>query len=405
MTGRKRILIAWEMGENFGHAVEIAQLIKWLDGDFEFIAAVRDPVTVRSIVSDSRLQVTAAPYAPDTPVSKGDRALNYPDVLRYVGWQDQDALAAYLEAWEVLLGLVRPDVLVAQAAPTALLAARAMGIPRVSIGSGYCCPPRSTPMPRLHNWEPEDRAELERRDGRVLETVNGALRSRGYGSLSVFSDLLDVDRCLLTTLPELDHYADRAAIEPDHPPYLGPIVGTHFGAELSWRSEGDYRVFAYLRPGNPRFQAALRALASLPPDHDVVLAAPGAASDLASKLENTPVRLIPGPVKLGRLLKDCNIGIGHASSGLAASFALAGIPQIGMPNHTEQTMIAYALSRNHLGLGLIGKATPEHILKSIDVIKTSEIVVRGTSDLAARWRTFRPDCLSESVTTEITALL
>lgn len=386
MSRRKTILIAWELGGNFGHAAEIAQLLPLLNTGHRIVLAVRNPVTVRSIITTPDFEVIAAPHAPDSaPKSKEDRGLSYADVMRFVGWGDTDTLAAFLETWEVLIRLVGADVVVTHAAPTVLLAAQALGVPRTLMGAGYNSPARAVPMPRFHRWEAGDDAGLARREAVVVDTVNAALARRGHAPISAFRDILDVDKFLLTTLSELDHYGDRKAIEPDHPPYLGPIVETHFGAKMTWRPNSAYRILAYLRPGNSRFEAAVRALAALPRDTDVVLAAPGASGGLVEKLKNTPVRLVTGPVNFGSLLPECDLGMSHASPGLVANFALNAIPQIGLPNQTEQTMMAHAMSDSHLGLGLVGNATPEHVLQAIELVKSSDTVRRAADDLAARW--------------------
>lgn len=405
MSRPKRILIAWEMGGNFGHAAEIAQLLPWLEGHVEVFAAVRNPATLRAICPSARIKVLAAPFAPDALVAAGDRALSYPDVMRYVGWQDPDALAAYLEAWDGLFDLVAPDLLVAQAAPTALLAARSRGLGRIAMGSGYCCPPRAQPMPGFHHWEADDPAELARREDRVVETANTALQARNQAPLRSFSEVFDVEKYLVTSLPELDHYPDRAEMDQGEVRYLGPVIGTHFGARMAWRAEARDRILAYLRPGNPRFEAAIRAFAALSKDTDIILAAPGAPEALAPRLSDTPIRLVRGPVDMAPLLADCDLGVSHASSGQSANFAVAGIPQIGLPNQTEQTMMAHALSKSDLGLGLIGKAKPEDIVRAIEIVKTSVSVARGTAGFATRWSLQQREETSAATAREILSLL
>jgi len=386
MTARKRILMCWEVGANYGHAAKISQLLPWLPQDWDIIAAVRDPVSFRTLVSDPRVKVTAAPFAPDIKVTRKEAVgLSYPDVLRFIGWHDADMLTAYLECWEVLIRELRADILVTQAAPTALLAARVLGIPRVVIGGGYDLPPRATPMPHFLHWEPGDHEELLKREAFVVGNANAALARRGHPKLTCFRDILSAERYLLVTVPELEHYGDRAAIEPDHTPYLGPIAGISFGQDSRWRQEADHRIFAYLRPDNPRFETAVRALASLPPNTDAILAAPGAPASLGERLKDKPVRLFTGPVNVEPLLTHCDLGISHASSNIATNFALHGVPQIGLPNHTEQTMMAHAFSSSHLGLGLIGNSKPEQLLHAIELVRASKQVAQATAAFSRKW--------------------
>ncbi|WP_299474276.1 hypothetical protein [uncultured Roseibium sp.] len=386
MTAGRRILICWEVGANYGHAAQISQLLPWFPEDWQIIAAVRDPVSFRTLIPDPRIQVMAAPFAPEIKVTRKEAVgLSYPDVLRFIGWHDADVLTAYLECWQVLIREIGADVVLTQAAPTALLAARAFGTPRVAMGGGYDLPPRATPMPRFLHWDPGDQEELEKREAAVVDRANVALQRRGIPRIETFREILDVERYLMVTVPELDHYGDRSAIEPTHTPYLGPITGIRFGQDVTWRPDADYRIFAYLRPGNTRLETAIKALASLPAETDAILAAPGAPASLPDRLRDTSVRLFTSPVNVDPLLADCDLGVSHASSNIATNFAMNGVPQIGLPNHTEQTMMAHAFSKGHLGLGLVGNASPEQLLHAIELVRSSAQVTDSTVEFSRRW--------------------
>ncbi|MEQ9123831.1 MAG: hypothetical protein RIM80_14860, partial [Alphaproteobacteria bacterium] len=108
------------------------------------------------------------------------------------------------------------------------------------------------------------------------------------------------------------------------------------------------------------------ALARAPADWDVVVAAPGIGAalgrDAAARLARPGFRLVDGPVRLDRLLPGCDLGVSHASSGVAAAFVAAGTPQLCLPTHVEQVMCARALATNRLALGLIGGFGAEQIL-------------------------------------------
>jgi len=120
-----RILFAWEAGENFGHVSKIAEVARSLTGRAEVLAAVRNPIALRQIAPDLPVTVLPAPAAPpQAPTAGDDAGRSYPDVLRHIGWSSPQTLGPLVEAWRNMFALARPDVLVVQAAPTALLAAR-----------------------------------------------------------------------------------------------------------------------------------------------------------------------------------------------------------------------------------------------------------------------------------------
>ncbi|MEX2518720.1 MAG: nucleotide disphospho-sugar-binding domain-containing protein [Paracoccaceae bacterium] len=356
MGALPRILFAWELGAHFGHASKIAETARALAGRADIWVAARDPVGFRAIAPDLPVRLIAAPAAaPRPPVSAEDQAVSYPDDLRHVGWAEAAPLAALIEAWESLFELIRPEIMVAQAAPTALLAARGLDLITAMVGGGYDAPPSAAPMPPFYFWRAELHAKAAARETAVLATANGALALRGKPQLTQFSDALKADHAFLATFAEIDHYGDRSRFEPDHPPYLGQLVTLDQGAELEWRPGAARRILAYLRPGGPAFDAAAGALAALAADHDVILAAPGAQPALFERMKGTPVRLVNGPVRLDRLLPDCDLGVSHGSNGVAAAFLLSGLPQICLPTHAEQVMVARAIGEGGFGLGLVGR--------------------------------------------------
>ena len=387
MTRTPRILIVSEMGTNFGHAAIISALARDIAGSdpegADIVIAARDVSLVRQLVGDGP-RIIEGPRAPDTALPPGEQAVNYPDVLRQNGWGDAPGLTDRIIAWSALLDQVRPDVMVTEAAPTALLAARGTSVRTAIIGTGWSVPPRAAPRPAFLHWEEYAQDQLMQREAAVLAVANAALKATGRAPVSAFHQLLDVDATLLTTLPEIDHYDPRARFEPDHPPFVGLFNVGAFGASLSWSDSATFRVFAYLRPGAPVFDHMIKALAALPPTADIIVAAPGAPDDLAGQLAPTPVRLVAGPVDHAPLMADCHLGISHASHGMAAAYVAAGIPQIGLANHTEQAMIAHALWRNNLGLSHIGPVDTETCAALIQGARDEPELAEAAARIAAR---------------------
>lgn len=380
-----RILFAWELGAHFGHAATIAEIVRALDGRAEVFLAARKPENVRSIAPDLKARLLPAPaIAVRPPRSNEDRGVSYPDDLRHVGWSDPETLSALMECWESLYDLVRPDLIVAQAAPTALLAARGRGETTATVGSGYDMPPRVSPMPPFAFWREDLRAPVQEREARVLATANEALKRRGKPPLAAFADALRSDLTFLATFAEIDHYAPRARFEPDHPPYLGQLFTIDAGVELDWRKGAARRIFAYLRPGGPVFDAAVEALAARPAEEDAILAAPGAPEAVKARLRGTAVRLIDGPVRLDRLLPDCDIGVSHGSNGVAAAFLASATKQLCLPTHGEQLMIARAIGDAGYGLGIAGGYGAKEIGESLDKLAAATTLTARLEAAAAR---------------------
>ena len=91
-----------------------------------------------------------------------------------------------MHAWITLLALVKPDTVIADHAPTALLAAHIAGIPCVAFGSGFEIPPQVIPMPTIRPWESIDIAKLEQSEKLVLGQVNAVSLALGGSDLITY---------------------------------------------------------------------------------------------------------------------------------------------------------------------------------------------------------------------------
>lgn len=367
-----RILFAWEMGDNFGHASNILEVVRALSGRAHVSIAARNPKAVQTLARGLDLSLGPAPFRPhQRPSDPLDRALASSDNLAFMGWGDDATLTKLLEDWQSVFARCKPDLLVAQAAATALLAARGTGIPTAILGSGFDVPPRSAPMPLFSHWWARDAAkrhtELARREAVLLDQVNQILKARGQPLLSDMSDAFRADQTCLVSYPDLDPYSPRRRFEPDHPPYLGHLFTTDQGVSKKWPdARRGKRILAYLKPSAPMAEAALGALAELAKKHDVMLAAPGISKRGAVNLRKAGVDVTDGPLKLSLLLPGADLGISHASNGIAAAFLMAGVAQLGLPMQAEQEMVGHAINKVKFGLSLFGNYGHADVIDKIE---------------------------------------
>ena len=335
-----RILIAWEFGGDPGHvgrSLAIARRLR--DRGHEPLLAFADTGPLGSIdahgIPWTQSPMLAPPAAPDpSPLSASDILLN-------LGYGDAPGLAGALRAWSTLLHVWKPATLVADYAPTALLAARAQGLPRLTIGTGFSSPPVADPMPSLRPWVSIDAALLARRDARLVASVATAL-DRALPRTPPprrAAELFDADAHLICTWPRFDPFGPRDGVE-----YLGRQDDLADAREVHWLSGARPRILACLKPGNPRFGAVLSAIARVA--GEAIVAAPGLDPREAAALSNAQMRVLAEPVALDTSLRDADLCVSHSGSGTTSAAAAHGVAQALLPEHLEQSLVARRLTES-----------------------------------------------------------
>lgn len=366
-----RVLIAWELGEAFGHLARCLRLAQGLvargHGVTLALKDVRLPATQRLAPG---ITVLPAPLTPQAAAGSSP-PVNYADVLRVSGFADARDVAARLNAWRGMFALARPDVLVADHAPTALLAARLAEIPHLAIGNGFAIPPAVSPWPSIRPWEAVSDQALIAAEERLDRVTHAARKVLGLARTVRMRDLFG-EQDILDTFAELDHYGARPGGY-----YVGPIVSIPQALRVAWQSKEGSRVLAYLRPAVPGFQAILQALAKL--DAEVLCVAPGLHTEAARRCATRRLRIALTPVDLPPLLEHADLAIGYGNSGFSTQALLAGVPLAMRPRYVEQGLLAHRIEALGAGKLLGGRIDAESVTASLQ-----ELLGNATYRQAAR---------------------
>lgn len=397
-----RVLIAWEMGRNFGHVTQIVPVAEALKRrGVEVGLALRNPAALGPFAGTGDFSVVQAPHISPGRRQPGEvrpNILLYSDDLLACGYENPGVLARLIADWDELIGSFRPDALVAQSAPTALLATHGMPLRRFRLGRGYDLPPATVPQTPMRHWMENDLQETGRREAAVLATVNAALQACGRGALENFADFLRTDGDFLCAYRETDHYRDR-----DQPTYYGSLGKTDGGIAVEWRPGAVRRVFAYIQPDKKVFVPAMQALFRLPANFDVIVAAPKVPRELGQQFRRPGFRLFDSPVCLDPLLPDCNLLVNHASSGISNTALCAGIPLLMLPGHIEQLMQARAIGRAGAGLGMSGQFGSNDILQTIGHLLNEPRYTQAARAMQARYGSPDAERIAATVAEEIIA--
>lgn len=325
------ILVAWELGEALGHFARCLHLAHGLvqRGHAVTLALKDVRLPPSGPLPGGAVLVQAPAAAPSRPSRP---PVNYADLLLTCGFGHVADLAARLQAWQGLFTLARPTVVVADHAPTALLAARLADIPALAIGNGFVIPPAATPWPSIRPWENIPEAALRDAERHLDERTAQAQRLLGRQPPVHMRELFGQAE-LLDTFPELDHYGTR-----DSSHYIGPIVALAQTNRVAWQATGGRKVLAYLRPRMPGFADLMAALGHL--DAEVLCVAPGLPVAHARRLATRRLRIALAAVDLPPLLAEADLAFGYGNSGFSTQALLAGVPVLMRPIHVEQAMFA-----------------------------------------------------------------
>ncbi len=343
-----RVLLAWEFGADYGHVMRLATLGRALARRGHTpVFALRDLTHVQALLGDTPFTVLQAPVFLGS-VSGLPSPLGPAETLLRVGFLHPQALAGIVRGWRALLAQVQPDLLVLDLAPTALLATRGLGLPRVLLGETFAMPPQRAPLPPYRWWRSEPLLRLADSERHALAGANAVLAQLGEPPLARLADLYQADGQIATAFAEFDQYPGRDAAA-EGLDYWGVLPGLDAGVAPDWPQVDGPRVFAYLKPQARDFDAVLDALRALPVA--VAVHAPGLSVAAQRRHLAANIRLHAAPLRMADVCQQAAIGICHAGANTTQLLATSGIPMLLLPAHVEQMMTARRAAE--LGLAVV----------------------------------------------------
>ena len=205
--------MGWEMGGGLGHVVPLLAVARELRArGHRPVLALRDVVEPAFLLRQDGFAVVQAPAWQPPRARRGPATATLADIFVVMGFGDRDRIHAIVAAWDGLIGLVRPKLVVAEFSPGLCLAARGR-VPVVAIGSGFCLPPPE--METFPPLQPKVKSLVRQED--LLASVNRVQRERGAPPLPGLPALFDAEAQFVRALPLLDPYAAHRARPADGP--------------------------------------------------------------------------------------------------------------------------------------------------------------------------------------------
>lgn len=383
-------LLCWEAGGGLGHGVALTkvghalQMRGWravlaLPGD-------RTPADLRT----GGLTICPAPRWSDG-VSAGPQkkqsSASLGDVLAQLGLQSAECVRRQIAGWHQLFASYSPDLIVADFAPGAVLAARNR-VACVVRGVGFTVPPPGLHrFPRLH-----DLAAVLYDETAILATVNSVLAEIGSQPIAFLPEVLTGDAQCVCTVPLLDPYASFR---------LEPVLGPLLSAAVSLRGDDAVDVFCYLHdsPYVSRLDEIADCLRGLPAP--VVAYLPGLAGAVRDRLRRKGVNVLDAPAEVARQLVRSRLVVHSGGHGIAAAALLAGVPQVILSSDIEKLLTAQALMRRGIAYQLdYARAEVESVRAGILAALDDPVLEREAIRAADEHEGYR----SRDVVSEIAAI-
>ena len=375
------VLFAWELGAGLGHIMQFAALANGLSRAGHRVFAALRELRSAAGVFNPEVKLLPAPFRNGLrPVPRISRS--FADILRDTTFADDRMLAGHVAAWRNLYEFVKPDLIVFDHSPTALLAARGLSCRRLVLGMGFVVPPGMHPFPAFSGKNEDDAAGLKAAEEPLLGCANRVLESFGQTPLEFLGQLYSqVDETFCLTFPELDPYAAERRGDAR---VWGAVTGSG-GATPRWPEGDGKRIYCYLRG----FRALAELLGFLRESGHRVLIFGDIDGPTRERLESRTLGFATERLDAMIVSHECDLAIMNSGHGSVASILLAGKPSLQLPLYPEQSLNARAVRR--MGAGLDASIEDgASIIEKLKELCGDQKYAAGARRFAERHRWFDP---------------
>ena len=345
---QKTILCAWEIGGELGHISRFSAITKALELEgHHIVLAFKDLSRAYPLFVDTNATLMQAPvWLPKVTMQRPIACLA--DTLLCMGYLEDESLDCLVQAWESIVDLVKPDLVIFDYAPTAMLALLNNSLPKILIGTGFADPVAGQ---SIVDWRPcvSEDGLVQRQEQMVLEKINSVLERRHQLHLAHMTDLFAVNHTVISTFPELDLYSGRK--EADY--CVGPtskLVNT----KVDFICKDRPRILAYLKPAHPNIDMLITALARC--KASVFIACPKGAPDLFKPHISDRFQFSTDLVDLQDAMGQVDLFVGHGNASSCKESLIAGNPMVILPIQLEQLLTGRKLQE--AGFGVLVEKIP-----------------------------------------------
>lgn len=335
------VLCVWEQGGNLGHLSNLRLPIEIaLQLGHRVVLAARELHRVPEALAGLHIELLPAPFKQNVQPADQSAFFSFTHILARQCFSSVAELEMYLRAWLCIFDLVKPDLVLYEHSPTALVASRGRSFKKASVGTGFYSPPAPVPGAPFAPFSttvlsPDVLARLAADETQVLSMINQARANLVLAPMAALADLYhQLDQRFLLTWPELDHFGVRPGQR-----YLG-VEALAAQPAAVWPAGTGPKVFGYLQ-NMPSLEALLRDLRAsgvcallwvneLPPK-------------LRQAYSSERLQFLSQLVDLRTVAAQADWAVNHGNHSTVSTLMLAGLPQLLIPRQQEQLLLARRL--------------------------------------------------------------
>ena len=337
----KKILFTWELGGGLGHIIHIRKLAEqFLSTGNEVYVALMDLTHAASVFSGMKVKLLQAPFKTGFRSNPIVPPMCFSQLLHNNGFSSDKELEGLVRSWQTMYELVRPDVILFDHCPSALVAARGIDCVKVTMGVGFSSPPPATPF-GVFSEPASNIQKMTSDDNLVLNNTNRVLDRISAEPLESLDQLFydKIKTCFLS-LPEFDHFCPR-----DESLYYGPVLSAS-GAKPKWTKKYEKKVYVYVKQFQgivqlfklfARFQIAFIVYTNNVPDN------------VLNSCKAPNIHFQMTPLDLSLVSKEADLAIVNAGHTTLCQFVLSGVPVLMLPLQMEQQMLAVRMYKQKVG--------------------------------------------------------
>jgi len=319
-----RVLLAWELGGNLGHVVALLGLARGLrERGHQVLFAMRDLSNAAMLAREGFSFVPApSPWHQRKPTLYP----SYVAMLEGEVFPSANATLVAALAWRSIMRAAGAELVVADHAPVAMLAARALKLRTAAFGVPFSIPIAGQDLPVF-----ADKHASQVEEQRLLKRLNSVLTALGAPSMERASDLYRADATMVRCLPEVDCFGPRS-----DDAYAMMPAGDAGDAIPEWPKADGPRALVYLKAG-PDVKPVLQALAS---SGLSTIAYIGGLARRDTPLKRPGMLVTNTLFKSSALTPQADLVICNRNAGTVTGALLAGKPVLMLPQYMEQALTA-----------------------------------------------------------------